>query len=94
MTYSHRLNQKTDKNQPEIVKALREVGASVVLTHRVGKGFGDLVVGFRGVNFLLEVKVPGEKLNDKEKEFHRDWKGQIAVIESRVEALRAIGAVD
>jgi hypothetical protein len=35
--------KRTDRNQAEIVKALRQVGASVGHTHEVGKGFPDIV---------------------------------------------------
>ena len=45
---------KTDTNQAEIVQALRDVGAMVFL---IGQPF-DLLVGFRGELFLLEVKNP------------------------------------
>lgn len=35
---------RTDANQPEIVKALREHGFHVAHTHTIGKGFPDVVV--------------------------------------------------
>lgn len=39
---------RVDANQKEIVRAWRQVGARVALTHMVGNGFPDAVVGFRG----------------------------------------------
>jgi hypothetical protein len=45
-----------DKNQPAIVAMLRQVGAHVQHLHAVGKGCPDLLVGFRGENWLLEIK--------------------------------------
>lgn len=36
---------RKDSNQDEIVKAQRIAGASVALTHQLGGGFPDLVVG-------------------------------------------------
>mgnify|MGYP003635522612 FL=1 len=45
----------TDLNQPEIVAALRKMGAAVFITTCV-KEFCDLVVGYNGVWTLLEVK--------------------------------------
>lgn len=45
-----------DANQAEIVKALRKVGATVQPLHTVGQGCPDLLVGFRQVNYLFEVK--------------------------------------
>lgn len=45
---------RPDTNQKKIVAALRDIGAVVFL---IGKPF-DLLVGFRGQLFLLEVKNP------------------------------------
>ena len=50
-----RRRNNPDVNQPEIVQALRDIGAVVFL---IGRPF-DLLVGFRGELFLLEVKNPG-----------------------------------
>ena len=49
-----RKRNKPDSNQPKIVQALRDIGAVVFL---IGRPF-DLLVGFRGQWFLLEVKNP------------------------------------
>lgn len=46
---------RPDTNQKKIVQALRDIGAVVFL---IGRPF-DLLVGFRGQLFLLEVKNPG-----------------------------------
>ena len=92
-----RLAAKVDRNQPEIVEALRLVGATVQPLHAVGKGCPDLAVGFRGVNYLIECK-DGEKspsrrvLTPDQVEFHTTWRGQIAVANSVKEALQIIGA--
>jgi hypothetical protein len=51
-----RRNPRGDRNQPEIVAALREVGASVQSLAKVGDGCPDLLVGFQGKNYLIEVK--------------------------------------
>lgn len=86
---------RSDSNQQEIVDALRGVGASVYVTHRVGHGFPDLAVGYRGVNYLIEVKSsPKATLTDDELEFLRDWLGQVQVAHSVVEALEIIGAIE
>jgi hypothetical protein len=47
---------KVDANQREVVAALRGAGATVQLLHAVGEGCPDLLVGYRGGNYLLEVK--------------------------------------
>lgn len=87
---------KVDRNQPEIVAALRDVGASVQPLHSVGKGCPDLLVGFRGANYLLEVKdgrlAPSDrKLTAAQAEWHPAWRGHATVVKSVDEALKAIG---
>ena len=87
-----RYDAKVDKNQPEIVAALRAVGASVLHLHAVGRGCPDLAVGFRGVTYFLEVKSDKGKLTPAEQEFFDTWKGRAAIVRSPEEALKAIGA--
>ena len=89
MTYARRV----DANQPETVDALRQAGATVTHLHTVGKGCPDLIVGFRGHNYLLECKVIGGKLTEAEKDWHETWEGQRAIVHSAEEALAAIGAI-
>lgn len=89
---------RVDDNQAGIVTALRAVGATVTPTHMVGKGFPDLVAGYRGVNYLLEVKdgakVPSaRKLTPAEMGWHEKWRGHAVVVDSVRGALRAIGAL-
>ena len=47
---------RVDSNQPDIVKALRKIGAEVTHLHRVGKGVSDLLVSYRQKWFVLECK--------------------------------------
>ena len=82
---------KVDANQPEIVAALLAVGATVA---EIGKPL-DLIVGYSGENFLLEVKNPNGKnrLEPDQIEFIDLWKGKTPVIvRNEAEALHAIGA--
>lgn len=51
---------RTDDNHGEIVRALRQIGCYVVDCAHVGRGFPDIVVGFRGHWILIEIK-DGEK---------------------------------
>ena len=82
-----RRNAKADDNQPQIVKAFRQLGYSVAHTHTIGKGFPDIVIGRDGVNTLVEIK-DGSKvksqrqLTNDEKEFHEAWRGTVVIIES------------
>ena len=87
---------KVDANQTEIVKALRQVGASVQSLAATGKGVPDLLVGFRGKNLLLEVKDGGKvksarKLTPDQVEWHQDWRGHVAVVESVEQAIKILG---
>jgi len=48
---------KIDKNQPDIVKILDRAGAYVLDTHRLENSF-DILVGFRGQLYIVEIKNP------------------------------------
>ncbi|MCH2247846.1 MAG: hypothetical protein MK111_24995 [Crocosphaera sp.] len=85
--------KRTDKNQAEIVKALRAAGCTVTSLHEVGRGCPDIVVGYRGANFLIEIKNPKTygKLNETQVKWHSRWCGQVAVVRSIQQALRVVG---
>ena len=87
---------RVDNNQAQIVTALRMAGICVTSTAALGKGFPDLVCGFRGINVLLEVKcgtTPSQKtLTAAEREWHDTWGGQVAVVDSADAAIRAVVA--
>ena len=91
-----RRKAKVDANQSEIVSALREVGASVAVTSALGKGFPDIVVGFRGINYLMEIK-DGEKSPSRQKLTYDEqiwlslWRGQVNVVNSVKAALDVLG---
>ena len=78
-----------DKNQAEIVKALRDIGVSVAITSNVGNGFPDLVCAARHANrnVLIEVKAEGECLTPEQVRFHASWRGPIFIVHSVAEAL-------
>lgn len=82
---------KIDVNQNEIVEYLRSVGASVAITSAIGKGFPDLVVGWNGRNYLVEVKAPKGKLTEDQYTFAGHWKGQIAIVRAIVDAADLLG---
>ena len=84
---------RIDSTHNAIVCALRDMGASVTSLAAVGLGVPDLVVGWRHQNFLLEVKSEKGQLNLYQKAFHRMWNGQVAVVRTPDDALRAIGAI-
>lgn len=88
--------KRIDANQKQIVKQLRQLpGVSVKITSMVGDGFVDAVIGYRGRNYLAEIKDPSQppnkrKLTPDEQRFHKDWKGQVAIIECLDDALKMI----
>lgn len=94
-----RTDAKVDANQPAIVAALRKVGATVQSLAQLGDGVPDLLVGWAGDLWLLEVKDPQQPKNKQQLkpmqvEWHRRWQGKpVAIVLSPEEALRAIGAI-
>lgn len=88
--------KRADSNQKQLMKLCRQIpGVSVVTLHEVGKGVGDILLGFRKVNYLLEIKNPlmtksRKKLTAPEEKFHEKWQGQIAVVESIEDVLKLI----
>lgn len=88
---------RTDANQGEIVQALRAIpGVRVQSLASVGAGCPDLLVGYKGRNFLMEVK-DGAKAHSQrlltraEIEWHCSWTGQVAVVETIDQALAVLG---
>jgi len=78
---------RVDRNQAEIVAALR--------LDAVGKGVPDLLVGWRGKNFLLELKdgtksLSRQDLTGAELAWIRAWDGQVSVVSSADEALDVV----
>jgi hypothetical protein len=88
--------KRTDSNHAEIIKALRKIpNLSVFSTHEVGKGFPDIVIGYKGINYLIEIKdgnkpPSARKLTDSEVKFHNDWKGQIKIVNNLDEVLNLL----
>lgn len=87
--------KRVDANQREIVKALRDYGCSVLIMSDLGKGKPDLLVGWGGLNLLVELKdgkkhLSAQKLTEHEEKFHNEWKGQVCIIRSIREALLLI----
>lgn len=86
---------KTDSNQNEVVTALRAIGASVQSLAATGKGVPDLLVGYRGINYLMEVKdgnkVPSaQKLTIDQEHWHSLWRGSVHIVNSTNQALKIL----
>jgi hypothetical protein len=88
---------KTDANHTSIVNTLRASGISVHDTSAVGQGFPDLVCGYGGRSFLVEIKDGSKppsrrRLTPDQEAFRVGWRGHYVVIESESYAqLWAIG---
>jgi Holliday junction resolvase len=83
---------RTDSNHREIAEALTGVGCSVQSLHRAGEGVPDLLVGRGNRNLLVEIKTASEGLNTLQVNWHRWWRGQVAIARTVDEALRIVGA--
>ena len=84
----HRLRR--DANEKEIVQALRDAGAYVVRLHMPV----DLLVGYRGTNFLIEVKTEKGRFTKSQRLLLSVWPGQAYVVWTPEEALAVIGIRD
>ncbi len=93
---------KRDANEWAIVDALRAVGATVLRLN--DSDCPDLLVGFHGVNFLMETKRPpgkrggtsadGQHLSEGQAAWHAAWGGlRPVVVRTPGEALAVIGVV-
>ena len=84
-----RRSSRVDANADQVVSALRAMGATVRIVSQ-GNGLPDLLVGFRGVTILMEVKdgrkVPSaRRLTPAEQKFFDEWRGGIVAIVNSVD---------
>jgi Holliday junction resolvase len=88
MTYA-----RIDTNHKEIVKGLRELGATVVSLASMKHGCPDLLVGYAGETILMEIKRDAKaKFTPDQLEFLGKWKGgAISRVDSLEAAIRALG---
>ena len=85
---------RVDKNQLGTIREFERAmpDASVFDASACGEGFPDLVVGWRGKNYLFEVKNPDvrpsdRRLTEPQEAFHGSWQGQVHVVHSAAEML-------
>jgi hypothetical protein len=89
---------KLDANHPEIVRAIKQFGGSVLSLADLGDGAPDILVGFRGKNILMEIKdgmqPPSKRqLTEDEKVFHSTWGGSVLIVESVQAALKFLNSI-
>jgi len=70
--YQHR-NQHRDANHKAIVAALTYHGCIVGDLANAGAGVPDVLCGYRGVLFLVEIKTAVGSLSKKQREFFDAW---------------------
>ncbi len=80
---------KRDTNEPEIIQALRAAGATVEQLSK--KGVPDLLIGFQGSTYLIEVKTAKGKLTPDESTWIEKWNGPVHIVRTIEEALRVLG---
>jgi Holliday junction resolvase len=84
-----RLRPRVDANQKSIAAALMKMGASVFSLASQGSGCPDLLCGWRGTTYLVEVKAEKGKFTPDQEDFYDRWRGGPIV------CLRSVGeAVD
>jgi hypothetical protein len=86
---------RVDDNQAEIVAGLLYMGATVQHLHTVGQGCPDLLIGWKGRNYLIEIKdgnkpPSARKLTDDQERWHSLWTGQKSVVTSLEEAMQVV----
>lgn len=98
MRYSY-TSTRRDANQKKIIEAYESVGASVQDLSSIGGGCVDLLVGYKRVNYCIEVKNlerkggPNNRVDTlgKQLKWRAEWNGTSCVVGTVEEALRAIG---
>jgi Holliday junction resolvase len=88
MTYA-----RIDSNHKEIVKALRDAGASVLSLASMKHGCPDLLVGYGNETLLMEIKKDSKsKFTPDQLDFMSKWRGgAISRVDSVDAAIRALG---
>lgn len=86
---------RTDANHTEVIDALRAASMKAYSLATVGGGVPDVVVGFRGLTMLLEIKdgaktPSARKLTADEQNWHDTWPGHVAIVESAEGAVLAV----
>ena len=76
MGFRGKYKNKRDGNEAEIVLELRRYGFSVYMLDQPL----DLLVGYRGRTYLVEVKLPKASLTKTQIEFLDGWRGDATVL--------------
>ena len=89
--------RRVDANHSEVVEQLRQAlpAATVHDLSGTGTGIPDLLIGYRGRNYLIELKdgakAPSRReLTPAQQDFHRKWQGQVGIAVSAAGILAAM----
>lgn len=85
-----RRKARVDSNQREIVEFARSHGCTVAHLHTLGRGIPDLLIGYRGRNYLIEVKGEKKLLTEDEQNFFSKWRGDAAVVATKEDLVRLL----
>lgn len=91
---------RVDENQGSITAYLEQrPGVSWHSTAMVANGFPDLVIGYRGINELWEIKdgskpSSAQRLTHKEYKFHERWRGSAFIVRSVQEAEERLAKIE
>lgn len=93
-THRYAAGERRDANEPEIIEVFELWGATVsrirgtLLGRKRDRKPPDLLVGYLGVNRVVEVKMPGEKLSDGQESWCASWRGDRPYVVTTVEQAR------
>ena len=88
--YTPRFRQQRDGNHETIAEALQYHGCIVADLAEAGGGVPDLLVGYRGIIFLVEVKSPVGVLSPKQRDFFDRWIEHPALVLRTVDDVRHV----
>ena len=97
MAYNKRWDAATDQNHSALLKQIRMIpNISICDLSGAGGGVPDIMLGYQGRNVLIEIKRPdcapsASKLNDKQVDWHSEWKGQCCVVRTLDHVLEVLG---
>lgn len=78
---------RADANQPDIVKALRQIGAAVTPMHTLGRGVPDLLVSYRQRWFVIECKTDKGELTPDQERWIGEQRAPVYTVTSPLQAI-------
>ena len=85
---------RTDSNHIEIVKHFRFCGAKVLSLAAMGKGVPDLLVCWKNITWLVEIKTPKGKQTPDQIAFLKEWTGMVVLVRSPAQVEETMWAME